>query len=165
MTRIALIAAMAQQRVIGLEQGMPWHMPADLAYFKQKTIAKPVVMGRKTFDCLGKPLPDRRNIVITRNLDWHADGVEVYHDLSSALKELEGEPEIMITGGETIYRQALPVATDLYLTFIDAAVKGDTYFPNWDRDCWQLVSEEQFQADSVNPYDYCFTHWQRKEGN
>jgi len=162
MTKIALIAAMAQDRVIGLNNGMPWHLPADLKHFKRLTIGKSIVMGRKTFDSLGKPLPQRNNIVLTRNSDWQVDGVTVYHDIESVLKELSKQKEVMIIGGAHIYAQFLPHATDLYLTQIDLSVQGDTFFPEWNPQQWHLLEEQSFQPDEKNADAYSFMHWRRE---
>ncbi len=161
MLRIALIAAMAQDRVIGLNGGMPWHLPVDLAHFQRMTEDKIVLMGRKTYDSLGRPLPRRRNWVLTRNEAWSAPGVTVYHHFEDVLQAAEHEAELMVIGGEFIYQLFLPVATDLYLTEIDAAVKGDTFFPEWDAAAWQLVDEREHLADEENIYRCRFLHWQR----
>ena len=126
MTTISLIAAMANNRVIGKDNDMPWHMPADLAHFKKVTLGKPVIMGRKTFESIGRPLPGRTNIVITRNLDWQHDGVEVVDSPEQALAKVAGVDEVMIIGGGNIYQQFLPQAENLSLHFIDLDVDGDT---------------------------------------
>ncbi|MDF1655406.1 MAG: type 3 dihydrofolate reductase [Coxiellaceae bacterium] len=158
---LALIAAMAHQRVIGLKGDMPWHMPEDLKHFKNMTAGKTVIMGRKTFDSIGKPLPKRRNIVISRQADLVIDGCDVFNDLQQAIASCDAQEDIMIVGGSTLYEQALPFADRLYLTFIDADVEGDTFFPAWDSDEWQLVDRMECSADKENPYDYQFVTLER----
>lgn len=147
---LALIAARARNGVIGLDNRMPWHLPEDLAYFKRVTLGKPVVMGRKTFESIGRPLPGRLNIVVTRNPDWQAAGVQVAHSLDAALAlAAEAVPEeIMLIGGAELYRQALPQADVLYLTEIDAEFAGDAFFPEVDLARWRIDREEAGQRDS-----------------
>lgn len=132
---VAMIAAMTRDGVIGRDNGMPWHLPEDLAYFKQVTLGKPVIMGRKTFDSIGRPLPQRVNIVITRQADFSAPGVVVVADPAQALAAAQQVPardnEIMVIGGGTIYQHFLPLCQKLYLTTIDISVAGDTYFPDY----------------------------------
>ncbi|WP_299264252.1 type 3 dihydrofolate reductase [uncultured Psychrosphaera sp.] len=157
MTKISLIAAMAKDRVIGKDNDMPWHLPADLQHFKKVTLGKPVIMGRRTFESIGRPLPGRKNIVITRNLDWSHDGVEVVSSPESALDLVSDVGEVMIIGGGNIYQQFLPQADTLYLTFIDLQVDGDTHFPDWlEVADWQQVSHEQHQPDEKNSLAYEF---------
>ena len=148
MGKISLIVAMAQNRVIGIKNDLPWHLPADLKRFKTLTTGKPVIMGRKTFESIferiKKPLPDRPNIVISRSGFSH-DGVEVYDDLKEALKTTAKNypgQEIMVTGGASIYEQALPFADRLYLTIIEKDFDGDAWFPEIDKDDWKVVEEE-----------------------
>ena len=147
---LALIAARARNGVIGLDNRMPWHLPEDLAYFKRVTLGKPVVMGRKTFESIGRPLPGRLNIVVTRNPDWQAAGVQVAHSLDAALAlaAAAAPEEIMLIGGAELYRQALPQADVLYLTEIDAEFAGDTFFPEVDLARWRIDREEAGQRDS-----------------
>ena len=147
---LALIAARARNGVIGLDNRMPWYLPEDLAYFKRVTLGKPVVMGRKTFESIGRPLPGRLNIVVTRNPDWQAAGVQVAHSLDAALAlAAEAVPEeIMLIGGAELYRQALPQADVLYLTEIDAEFAGDAFFPEVDLARWRIDREEAGQRDS-----------------
>ena len=157
MTTVSLIAAMAKNRIIGKDNDMPWHMPADLKHFKAVTLNKPVVMGRKTFESIGRPLPGRRNIVITRNKEWQAEGVEVVFTPESALELLKDTQEVMIIGGGNIYKQFLPMADQLYLTFIELEVEGDTQFPDWkSAGVWQQTETIDNKADDKNPYDYQF---------
>lgn len=158
--RISLIAAMAENRVIGKGNSMPWRMPADLQHFKQITMAKPVIMGRKTFLSIGRPLPGRRNIVISRDSAFVATGIERAASPEAALALIAGTAEVMIIGGGEIYRHFMPLATDLYLTFIDAAIEGDTYFPEWPQ-TFQKVASEVCQKNGNNQYSCTFTHWQK----
>ncbi|MCG9024478.1 dihydrofolate reductase [Laribacter hongkongensis] len=147
---LALIAARARNGVIGLDNRMPWHLPEDLAYFKRVTLGKPVVMGRKTFESIGRPLPGRLNIVVTRNPGWQAAGVQVAHSLDAALVLAAAAvpEEIMLIGGAELYRQALPQADVLYLTEIDAEFAGDAFFPEVDLARWRIDREEAGQRDS-----------------
>ncbi len=147
---LALIATRARNGVIGLDNRMPWHLPEDLAYFKRVTLGKPVVMGRKTFESIGRPLPGRLNIVVTRNPDWQAAGVQVAHSLDAALAlaAAAAPEEIMLIGGAELYRQALPQADVLYLTEIDAEFAGDAFFPEVDLARWRIDREEAGQRDS-----------------
>ncbi|WP_429038953.1 type 3 dihydrofolate reductase [Aeromonas veronii] len=162
--KISMIAAMAHDRVIGKDNQMPWHMPADLAHFKRVTLGKPVLMGRKTFESIGRPLPGRRNLVISRNPDYQAEGVEVIDSVGAALALLAGSDvaELMVIGGGHLYGQLLPRADRLYLTRIDLAVEGDTRFPAFDDGQWQRIECESHPADEKNPHPYSFETWQRR---
>ncbi|WP_323951197.1 type 3 dihydrofolate reductase [Aeromonas caviae] len=161
---ISMIAAMAHDRVIGLDNQMPWHLPADLAHFKRVTLGKPVLMGRKTFESIGRPLPGRRNLVISRNSDYRADGVEVIDSVEAALALLADSDvaELMVIGGGHLYGQLLPRADRLYLTRIDLAVEGDTRFPAFDENDWSCIERESHHPDEKNPHPYCFETWQRR---
>jgi dihydrofolate reductase len=151
---ISLIVAHDKNRVIGYENKMPWHLPGDLQYFKEMTMGKPVIMGRKTFESIGRPLPGRRNIVITRNEHYNADGIEVVSSLDEALQLTKDAEETMVIGGEQILRLALPLADRLYITLIDAEFKGDTYFPDYEG--WQLVSsQEKLTSNDGYTFQYC----------
>ncbi|QWZ94813.1 type 3 dihydrofolate reductase [Aeromonas sp. FDAARGOS 1411] len=162
--KISMIAAMAHDRVIGKDNQMPWHLPADLAHFKRVTLGKPVLMGRKTFESIGRPLPGRRNLVISRNPDYQAEGIEVVGSVEAALALLAGSSleELMVIGGGHLYAEMLPSADCLYLTRIDLAVEGDTRFPAFDDGQWQRVDCESHPADEKNPYPYSFETWQRR---
>lgn len=151
-----MIAAMADQRVIGMDNAMPWHLPADLAWFKKNTLNKPIVMGRKTFDSIGKPLPNRRNIVLTRNLDHKIEGCELFDSPESILEATADDPEVMITGGAQLYQLFLPLADRLFLTFIDASPEGDTFFPNYESMSWKETFNEKHAADEKNSHPYTF---------
>lgn len=166
--KICLVWAQDQNRVIGRNNSLPWHLPEDLKYFKRITLGKPVVMGRKTFESIGRPLPGRTNIVISRNPDYAADGVRVVSSLDAAMAlcksigETDGVDEAMIIGGAEIFRQALPAADRLYLTEVHAEVPGDTWFPEFDRDGWREIDREDYAAAGPNPYAYSFLVLDRK---
>lgn len=151
--QISLIAAMTTQRVIGRDGSMPWHLPADLAWFKQQTLGKPVIMGRKTWQSIGRPLPGRCNIVLSRQ-PGDDDRVRWATSLAQALQlaREQGAAEAMIIGGAEIYRQALPCADRLYLTEIDAQLQGDTFFPSLTEQDWHPVFSQTREADERNPY-------------
>ena len=162
--KISMIAAMAHDRVIGKDNQMPWHLPADLAHFKRVTLGKPVLMGRKTFESIGRQLPGRRNLVISRNPDYQAEGIEVVGSVEAALALLAGSSveELMVIGGGHLYAEMLPSADCLYLTRIDLAVEGDTRFPAFDDGQWQRIECESHPADEKNPHPYSFEIWQRR---
>ncbi len=164
---ISLIAALSDNYVIGRNRGMPWHMPADLKYFFQTTRNHHVIMGRKTFNEFGvsKPLPHRTNLVISRQKDLKIPGAYVFHSLDDALEfaRKNGETETFIIGGGEIYRQALPLADRMYLTFIHTIIPdGDTFFPSFDKNEWVLVKEKFLKADAENPFDLTFRVYHRK---
>jgi len=147
---------MANNRTIGLDNKMPWHLPADLKHFKAVTMSHPVIMGRKTYQSIGKALPGRRNIVVSRDPDYQLDDAEVVSDLEQAVEKCSDVTDIMIIGGATIYQQMLAKADRLYLTFIDLDVAGDTYFPDWQGMGFHETSSEEHQRDEKNPYTYRF---------
>lgn len=159
---ISLIAAMANDHSIGIDNRMPWHLPADLKHFKSVTLNKPVIMGRRTFESLGRALPQRTNIVITTQKDFIAPGCLIVHDLNDAIKAAGNADEIMIIGGGKLYQETLKIADRMYLTFIDLDTKGDTFFPKYKEDEWQEISREVHQKDALNPYDYAFVVLERK---
>ncbi len=160
--RVSLIAAMARNRVIGRENDLPWKLPADQKRFKQITMGHYLIMGRKTYDSVGKPLPGRPNVVITRRKDYRPEGVQVVHSLNEALALAVDDDEVFIAGGEEIYRLALPVADCLYLTEIDAEFEGDTFFPDFDRSQWEVVAEEVHTGDDRRPFSYSYRTYRRK---
>ena len=162
--KISMIAAMAHDRVIGKDNQMPWHLPAVLAHFKRVTLGKPVLMGRKTFESIGRPLPGRRNLVISRNPGYQAEGIEVVDSVEAALALLVSSAveELMVIGGGHLYAEMLPSADRLYLTQIDLAVEGDTRFPAFDDGQWQRIDCESHPADEKNPHPYSFETWQRR---
>jgi len=159
---IALIAAMANNRVIGLDNQMPWHLPADLQHFKAVTLGKPVIMGRKTYQSIGKALPGRRNIVISRGEAQSSDAQWV-SSIDEALSLTADAEEVMIIGGAEIYRQALPLASRLYLTFIDLTVSGDAYFPDYLSVAqWRQTDAKNFSPDNKNVHSYQFVTLERE---
>ncbi|MBC3765389.1 type 3 dihydrofolate reductase [Neptunicella marina] len=161
---ISMIAAMANNRVIGADNKMPWHLPADLKHFKQVTLGHPVVMGRKTYDSIGKALPGRLNVVITRDSAFKPDDATVVTSPEAALKLLKDQTEVMIIGGGSIYQHFLPDCHRLYLTFIDLEVEGDTCFPDYAKSAsWKQVEQQQNLADDKNPYNYQFVTLERQD--
>jgi dihydrofolate reductase len=161
--KLALIVAMAKNHVIGINNNLPWHLSEDLKYFKRVTMGKPIIMGRKTFESIGKPLPGRTNIVVTRNANYQVEGVKVVHSLKAAMElcesiaVIDGCEEAMVIGGAELYQQALPLADYLYLTEVHAEVEGDAFFREFDRSDWQEIARENFRAFEPNPYNYSFT--------
>lgn len=159
--RISLVVAMSRNRVIGLNNRLPWRLPEDLKYFRALTWGKPIVMGRRTHDSIGRPLPGRRNIVVTRNAGYQAEGCTVVHDLEAAWKAADAE-EVMVIGGAELYAQTLHSADRLYLTLVDADFEGDAYFPDYDDDQWEERERHCHEPDSNNPYRYCYLTLARK---
>lgn len=166
--KLALIWAMARNRTIGRNNALPWYLPEDLKYFKRVTLGKPIIMGRKTWESIGRPLPGRTNIVITRDVAFQADGVRVVHSLEQALALaekiclLDGGDEAIVMGGAEIYALALPHADRLYLTQVHADVEGDAHFPPLDLTQWHELGREDFAAQGPNPYDYSFLILERE---
>ena len=158
---ISLIAAMANNRVIGKDNQMPWHLPADLKHFKAVTLGKPVVMGRKTFESIGRPLPGRRNLVISRQTDLQLDGVDVFHSIEDALADLAGIEEVMIIGGGRLYQQMISFADKLYITWIQTEIEGDTKFPAFDESDYKVLDRSHYKADEKNVFDLEFVEYQR----
>jgi len=158
--KISLICAMAKNRVIGKDNQMPWHLPADLKHFKSVTMSKPIVMGRKTYESIGRPLPGRKNIVISRNPNYQLENVDVVNSIDAALKLLNKEEEIMIIGGGFLYSQTIKLANTLYLTLIDLDVEGDTFFPEFQQLNLTEISKESFSSDEKNTFDYQFITYQ-----
>ena len=157
---ITLVVATAKNGCIGINNDMPWHIPEDFAFFKAYTSGKPVVMGRKTWESLPKkPLPNRRNIVITRQADYVAEGAEVVGDLQAAFALCADAPEIIVMGGAQIYAEALPLVTDLRITEVDLSVEGDAYFSTVDANVWQEVAREAHV--SAKDIAFAFVHYQR----
>lgn len=170
--KCSLIVAMAKNQTIGINNTLPWHLPNDLKYFKQVTMSKPIIMGRKTFDSIGRPLPGRTNIVITRQADYQAEGIMVVNSLQQALDKaadicfIGGHDEAMVIGGAEIYQQALLKADRLYITHVHAEVEGDAFFPEVRWSDWQECKREDYQADAIekenyNPFDYSFVVYDR----
>jgi dihydrofolate reductase len=150
--RKSLIVAMSNHRVIGANNTLPWHLPADLKHFRALTMGHPIIMGRKTHESIGKPLPGRENIVVSANKDFSAPGCSVVPSLHAALEICGKAEEIFFIGGNTLYQQALPLTQRIYLTHVDCDVKGDTFFPVLDMKQWREVAAEARPADEKNAY-------------
>lgn len=161
--KLALIVATDEQGLIGRDNDLPWRLSADLQYFKKITMGKPIIMGRKTHESIGRPLPGRQNIVITRDKSYQAEGCLVVHNLEQALTHCEQEPEAMIMGGASLYEQSLDKVDIIYHTQVHATLEGDTWFPDWDKSAWQETQREDHLADDKNEYPYSFVVYQRKE--
>jgi dihydrofolate reductase len=167
---ISLIAAVARNNVIGADQSMPWRIPSDFAWFKQTTMGKPMVMGRKQFETFPKPLPGRPHIVVTRQHDYRPEGVLVRHSLQEALAaarrlaEASDQNEIMVIGGGDIYAQALPLADRLYISHVDLAPDGDVHFPPIDADVWRVVDEPDMPRSERDPATYAIRVYERIHG-
>ena len=163
MTKIALIVAVANNNVIGVGNTIPWHCPADLQYFKRTTMGAPVLMGRKTYQSLKiKPLPGRQNIIVTRDANFHAQDCDVVASIENGLQLVSNTGRVFVIGGEEIYKQMLDQADELYISYVDANVEGDRYFPSFSMADWRLVKEEHHAVDDKNPYGLRFTQLVRK---
>lgn len=160
--KLAMMWAMSRNRTIGRKNGLPWHLPEDLKYFKRVTMGKPIIMGRKTWESIGRPLPGRCNIVITRDRAYRAEGIKVVGSLEEAISLAEsvalidGAEEAVVIGGAQIYALALPLAQRLYMTQVHAEVEGDAFFPQFDLTQWDELGRDDFSASGPNPYDYSF---------
>ena len=158
--KLTLIAAMGKNRAIGLAGRMPWHLPAELQHFKKATMGKAIVMGRKTWQAIGRPLPGRQNIVVTRNPDFQAEGVDLAGSLEDAVRISESN-EIMVIGGGQLYALGLPLAQRMILTLIDIEPEADTWFPEWDELEWSQTSEKHFPIDDNNKLAYRIIEFSR----
>ena len=161
---LAIVVAAAENNVIGKDNDLIWHLPADLKHFKSLTMGHPMIMGRKTFEAIGKPLPGRTSIIITSQKDYQAEGCVVVHSLEEAIakgRELDAE-QVSIVGGANVYKQALPLTDILYLTRVHASFEGDVYFPELPDDTWQVVEQEHHEPDEKNKYSYTFLTLKRK---
>ena len=160
MNRLSMIAALSRNFAIGLDNRLLWHISEDLVNFKALTMGKPIIMGRKTFDSIGRPLPGRANIVVSRDTQWQAEGVQVARSVNAAINaahlacEDSGQDEIMVIGGEQIYRQALPSATRLYLTEVDVEMAADTFFPDFVRTDWHEFERRPGIQSADYPYQF-----------
>ncbi|MSP53323.1 MAG: dihydrofolate reductase [Gammaproteobacteria bacterium] len=154
--KLTAVVAIDENRAIGFENKLPWNMPADLQHFKKITLGKPILMGRKTYESIGRPLPKRRNVIISRDPNFTIEGCEVYVSIDAALTALNDCPEVMLIGGAQLFSQLLSKLTHLELTIIHHKFKGDTYFPEIDFRQWYEVACETYQADEQNPYAYTF---------
>jgi dihydrofolate reductase len=161
--KLTLIAAMGKNRAIGLAGRMPWHLPAELQHFKKATMGKAIVMGRKTWQAIGRPLPGRQNIVVSRNPDFQAEGVELAASLEDAVRISESD-EVMVIGGGQLYALGLPLAQRMILTLIDIEPEADTWFPEWDELEWSQTSEKHFPIDDKNKLAYKIIEFSRNSG-
>lgn len=161
---ISLVVAAAENNAIGKNNQLLWHLPNDMKFFKNTTWGMAVIMGRKTFESLNKPLPGRFNIVITRQADWKAEGVTVAADLNDALKKAKETNcnEVFVIGGGEIYQQSMQIADKIYITRVHAALDADTFFPEIDETKWQLSHNQDFAADEKHAFAYSFQTWERK---
>ena len=153
---------MDSNRLIGNNNSLPWHLPADLAFFKATTMGKPVIMGRKTFASIGKALPGRQNIVVTRDCNFDAPDCEVASSIDAAITLVDDTEEVMLIGGASLYQQTIDVADIIYLTLIHHEFKGDTWFPEINPDFWKLVSQDDFEADEKNSFAYSLVKYVRE---
>ena len=166
--KLSLIVAVADNGVIGQEGRLPWRLPEDLKYFKRVTLGKPIIMGRKTWESIGRPLPGRTNIVISRQPGYQAEGARVVAtlpealDLARSVAEKDGADELMVIGGEAIYRLALPLADRLYVTEVHAEVPGDARFPPWDRSEWLEIRRERAPERPAGEHECCFVLYERR---
>jgi dihydrofolate reductase len=167
--KLSLICAMDENMVIGNNNRLPWHLPEDLKYFKRTTMGKCIIMGRKTFESIGRPLSGRTNIIVTRSRDYEVDNARVVDSLADAIELAEnvsfidGTDEAFIIGGAELYKHALPYVDRMHLTMVHAEVDGDTFFPDFAVEEWQEVSKEYFEADEFNPYPYSICIFERRE--
>jgi dihydrofolate reductase len=162
---VSLIVAASLNHGIGKDNQLPWHLPADLKFFKQTTMGCPVVMGRKTFQSIGRTLPGRKNVVITRDTTFNSDGkfdIALASGLPEALEQLKDDKEVFIIGGGEIFKQSMAIADTIYLTVVNTVLEADVFFPEIDPSQFELVWEEKHSADEKNSYDYTFQKYQRK---
>lgn len=166
--KLALIWAMSNNRTIGRNNALPWHLPEDMKYFKRVTMGKPIIMGRKTWESIGRPLPGRTNIVITRDRNFHADGIKIVHTLDEAIalaekiSFIDGAEEVVVIGGAEIYALSLPKSDRLYMTQVHADVEGDAHFPEFNINEWREIARENHNSSETNPYPYSFLILERK---
>lgn len=160
---ISFVVAMDQNRVIGKENQLPWHLPADLKYFKKVTTGHTIVMGRKTFESIGRPLPNRRNVVLTRDEQYEAEGCEVVNTIEEVLSIARKEEECFVIGGTEVFMLFWDHVDRLYVTYIDESFEGDTFFPEIDRAEWEIVGVEEGVVDEKNRYRHEFRTYERRE--
>ncbi len=158
---ISIIAAMGKNKVIGKNNSLPWKLPADMNHFKELTTGKPVIMGRKTFESIGKPLSNRTNIIITCDKNYKAEDCVVVHSIEEALNAAENYEEVMVIGGSQIYKEFLPKANKMYLTLIDADFEGNVFFPDYKVEEWKEIAYEEHERDANNQYNYIFLTLER----
>lgn len=159
---ISLMWAMDENRVIGKNNQLPWHLPEDLKYFKRVTMGCPIVMGRKTFDSIGRVLPGRENVIMTRDVHYVQDGCKILHSVDELKQYSKDKDEVFVIGGAEIFKETLTIADQLYITAIHHEFPGDTFFPAFPMDEWELVSSETGVKNEQNPYDYEFLVYRRK---
>lgn len=162
--KLSIIVAMDAKRVIGHENRLPWHLPADLKHFRQITMGKPILMGRKTWESIGRPLPGRTSIVITRDSNYTAEGCNVVHSIGEALAVAQGHDEVMVIGGEQLYRQVLLDADTLYLTLVEGDFPGDAFFPELNQSEWREVERNEHAPDDRNAHACSFIRLERVSG-
>ena len=162
---LSIIAALSDNRVIGRDNRLPWHMPADLAHFKRLTMGKPIIMGRRTWESLPGLLPHRTHVIVTRDREYAAQGGLVVHSIQQALDLVGDADEMMVVGGANLYAQTLPLASRMYLTVLHARFEGDTVFPDYDEAEWREVERESHPADERNPHAYTFLDLERRALN
>ena len=161
-SRLSIIAAMALNRAIGIHNTLPWRLPEDLKRFKALTMNHHIVMGRKTYDSIGKPLPGRDTVIVTRNMDYAVPGCIAVNSLDAALTVSHGDTEVFFVGGAELYRQALPIAHRIYLTEIQRVFDGDAFFPEFDKSQWIETSRERHRTEGGNSFEYHFVIYDRK---
>ncbi|KXW55729.1 dihydrofolate reductase [Ferrovum sp. PN-J185] len=159
---IAMIVAMSENRVIGKNNALPWHLPADLAFFKKTTLGHPVLMGRKTYQSIGRLLPGRRNLILTRDPSFRIDKADIFSSVDEAIASCGNSEKLFIIGGAELFNTTLNITNELYVTIIHAEVEGDTFFPVIDLDLWHTVSSEYYPQDDKNKYSMSFIHYQRR---
>lgn len=157
-----MMVAYDRNRGIGKNNAMPWHLPADLAFLKKNTVGKTIVMGRSTFEAIGKPLPERRNIVLTRQESFKVEGAEVVHSIEEVMNAKRLDEEWVVLGGSDVYEQVFPYAERLYITYIAETFDADRFFPTFDLEEWELVWKEKGIRNEKNPFDYWFQIYERR---
>ncbi|MFC7060394.1 dihydrofolate reductase [Halobacillus seohaensis] len=160
---ISFVFAMDKNQLIGKDNDLPWYIPRDFKFFKETTWGETIIMGRKTFESFGKPLPERNHIIITSDPDYEVDGCDVYHSIDDIIRlnETYSDKEWFVIGGSVLFEKMLPFADRMYMTYIDYAFDGDTYFPEYEEADWQLIEETKGKKDEKNPYDYYFRIYNR----
>lgn len=161
MVQLSIIVATDQHGLIGKDNDLPWRLSADLRYFREITMGKPIIMGRLTHESIGRPLPGRKNIILTTDEGYQAEGCTVCQTIDQAISECDGAEEAMVMGGASLYEQFLARADKLYLTLVDAELEGDTWFPEWDKSQWHQLSRQDHSADEKNDYPYSFIVYRR----
>lgn len=158
---LSIITAMDNNRLIGKNNALPWHLPEDLAFFKKTTLGKPIIMGRKTFQSIGRPLPGRTNIIISRNKNYQVEGCIVLDSIEAVLDYCKDDEEIMLIGGASLYEQWLPYAHQIYITLINAEFEGDAWFPDYQPELWRTVWHETHQSQKAPQLEYQFKKLQK----